>query len=89
MSQDWKEKSFTREDGTRSIVIVPTRELAVQCLEVLSSVARPFPHFVPGTIMGGEQRHKEKARLRKGPLPHLHHVLCPPPPPQAVQLRRS
>eukprot|EP00667_Euglena_gracilis_P003413 EG_transcript_3419 len=66
MAQDWQEAPFKRDSGTRALILVPTRELAVQCLEVVSSVFRPFPHFVPGGIMGGEQRHKEKARLRHG-----------------------
>eukprot|EP00668_Euglena_longa_P046516 GGOE01062201.1.p1 GENE.GGOE01062201.1~~GGOE01062201.1.p1 ORF type:complete len:728 (-),score=262.72 GGOE01062201.1:298-2274(-) len=66
MAQDWQETPFKRDGGTRALILVPTRELAVQCLEVVSGVCRPFPHFVPGGIMGGEQRHKEKARLRHG-----------------------
>jgi len=66
LAQDWEAERFDRSGGTRCLVIVPTRELVVQCLEVIGGVARPFPHFVPGAIMGGEQRHKEKARLRHG-----------------------
>jgi ATP-dependent RNA helicase DDX31/DBP7 len=55
-----------RADGTRAVIIAPTRELCLQIYEVLRKVLRPFPHVVPGAIMGGEKRKSEKARLRKG-----------------------
>jgi ATP-dependent RNA helicase DDX31/DBP7 len=55
-----------RAAGTRVLVLVPTRELALQTYQVALKVLRPFPHVVPGVIMGGEKRKSEKARLRKG-----------------------
>ena len=48
------------------MVLVPTRELAVQSHETLEALCRPFPWIVTTTVMGGERRKAEKARLRKG-----------------------
>jgi ATP-dependent RNA helicase DDX31/DBP7 len=56
----------TRAAGTFALVLVPTRELAVQTLEALGGLARPFPWLVTCALMGGERRKAEKARLRKG-----------------------
>lgn len=56
----------TRAAGTFALVLVPTRELAVQTLEALGGLARPFPWLVTCSLMGGERRKAEKARLRKG-----------------------
>lgn len=57
-----------REDGTRAIVITPTRELATQIEEVVQLLLgrKGYHHVVPGSLMGGESRKREKARLRKG-----------------------
>ncbi|XP_014664308.1 PREDICTED: probable ATP-dependent RNA helicase DDX31 [Priapulus caudatus] len=55
-----------RSDGVHAIVLVPTRELALQCLEVFQSLVKPFLWLVPGAVMGGEKKKSEKARLRKG-----------------------
>ncbi|CAH1787054.1 unnamed protein product, partial [Owenia fusiformis] len=63
--QDMKPK-LQRSDGVHAIVLVPTRELALQSFETFEKLLRPFTWVVPGCIMGGEQRKKEKARLRKG-----------------------
>jgi len=57
---------FWRPHGTLCIIISPTRELSIQTYEVLERLAQPFPWIVPGLIMGGETKKKEKARLRKG-----------------------
>ncbi|KAK2190355.1 hypothetical protein NP493_83g04057 [Ridgeia piscesae] len=55
-----------RDHGPYAIVIVPTRELALQSYETFQKLVGPFSWIVPGCIMGGEKRKSEKARLRKG-----------------------
>ncbi|XP_043722680.1 DEAD-box ATP-dependent RNA helicase 17 [Telopea speciosissima] len=55
-----------RADGTFALVLVPTRELCMQVYEILQKLLHRFHWIVPGYIMGGENRSKEKARLRKG-----------------------
>lgn len=49
-----------------ALVLVPTHELCLQVLETLQKLLHRFHWIVPGYIMGGENRSKEKARLRKG-----------------------
>lgn len=49
-----------------ALVLVPTRELCLQVHEILQKLLHRFHWIVPGYIMGGESRSKEKARLRKG-----------------------
>ena len=56
----------TREGGTRGLILVPTRELATQVEDTARAVGRPYHWVVTSSIMGGENRAKEKARLRKG-----------------------
>lgn len=55
-----------RIDGPYAIVIVPTRELALQSFATVQKLIKPFMWIVPGVLMGGEKRKSEKARLRKG-----------------------
>ncbi|KAI9122762.1 hypothetical protein K1719_005651 [Acacia pycnantha] len=55
-----------RSDGTYALVLVPTRELCLQVYEILQKLLHRFHWIVPGYVMGGEKRSKEKARLRKG-----------------------
>ena len=55
-----------RADGTLALVLAPTRELCLQILAVLTPLVKPFIWLVPGMVTGGEQRKREKARLRKG-----------------------
>ncbi|KAL9421847.1 hypothetical protein AB3S75_034174 [Citrus x aurantiifolia] len=55
-----------RSSGTFALVLVPTRELCLQVYEILHKLLHRFHWIVPGYIMGGENRSKEKARLRKG-----------------------
>mmetsp|Transcript_24116 Transcript_24116/g.81056 ORF Transcript_24116/g.81056 Transcript_24116/m.81056 type:complete len:374 (+) Transcript_24116:54-1175(+) len=57
---------ITRDQGARSVVLTPTRELCFQTLEVAEALTRPFSWLVCGAVMGGEKRKSEKARLRKG-----------------------
>ena len=46
----------TRAAGTFCLVLVPTRELAVQSHEAIESLSRPFPWLVTTTLMGGERK---------------------------------
>ncbi|XP_057967446.1 DEAD-box ATP-dependent RNA helicase 17 isoform X2 [Malania oleifera] len=55
-----------RSDGTFALVLVPTHELCMQIYEILQKLLHRFHWIVPGYVMGGENRSKEKARLRKG-----------------------
>ncbi|KAK6784585.1 hypothetical protein RDI58_018040 [Solanum bulbocastanum] len=55
-----------RSDGTFALVLVPTHELCMQVYEILQKLLHRFHWIVPGYIMGGESRNKEKSRLRKG-----------------------
>uniref|UniRef100_A0A1J3ISY1 ATP-dependent RNA helicase n=1 Tax=Noccaea caerulescens TaxID=107243 RepID=A0A1J3ISY1_NOCCA len=55
-----------RTHGTFALVIVPTRELCLQVYETLEKLLHRFHWIVPGYVMGGEKKAKEKARLRKG-----------------------
>nr|CAD7394283.1 unnamed protein product [Timema cristinae] len=55
-----------RADGIRAVVVVPTRELALQSYEVFIKLVKSFTWLVPGCFVGGEKRKSEKARLRKG-----------------------
>uniref|UniRef100_A0A8C1ZW53 ATP-dependent RNA helicase n=1 Tax=Cyprinus carpio TaxID=7962 RepID=A0A8C1ZW53_CYPCA len=57
---------FHRSDGPLAVVIVPTRELALQSFQMFQKLLKPFTWIVPGVLMGGEKRKAEKARLRKG-----------------------
>ncbi|KAK2507245.1 hypothetical protein MC885_017731 [Smutsia gigantea] len=55
-----------RSDGPYALVLVPTRELALQSFDIVQKLLKPFNWIVPGVLMGGEKRKSEKARLRKG-----------------------
>ncbi|XP_023392314.1 probable ATP-dependent RNA helicase DDX31 isoform X1 [Pteropus vampyrus] len=55
-----------RSDGPYALVLVPTRELALQSFDIFQKLLKPFTWIVPGVLMGGEKRKSEKARLRKG-----------------------
>ncbi len=55
-----------RSDGVLALILTPTRELALQTHEVLTSLLQSFVWIVPGVVMGGERKKSEKARLRKG-----------------------
>ncbi|CAK9214746.1 unnamed protein product [Sphagnum troendelagicum] len=64
--QSYSSPRLTRNDGTLALVLVPTRELCAQVCGVAEQVLHRFHWLVPGCVMGGEKRSKEKARLRKG-----------------------
>ncbi|KAM8866166.1 ATP-dependent DNA helicase DDX31 isoform 1-T4 [Synchiropus picturatus] len=55
-----------RSDGPLAVVIVPTRELALQTFQTIQKLLKPFTWIVAGVLMGGEKRKAEKARIRKG-----------------------
>ncbi|EZA50827.1 probable ATP-dependent RNA helicase CG8611 [Ooceraea biroi] len=57
---------LNRNSGLSALVIVPTRELALQTYECFIKLVKPFTWIVPGYLVGGEKRKAEKARLRKG-----------------------
>lgn len=57
---------LTRSQGIHALVIVPTRELAVQTYELFVKLVKPFQWIVPGYLSGGEKRKAEKSRLRNG-----------------------
>ncbi|CAH1984200.1 unnamed protein product [Acanthoscelides obtectus] len=54
-----------RSDGVQAIIIVPTRELAMQTHELFGKI-NTFQWIVVGHLCGGENRNTEKNRLRKG-----------------------
>jgi hypothetical protein len=60
------EPRVSRDEGTRALVMVPTRELAAQVLDTAAALSKPYHWVVCGGVMGGENKQKEKARLRKG-----------------------
>ncbi|NWR34821.1 DDX31 helicase, partial [Tachuris rubrigastra] len=60
------ESKIQRSDGPYALVLVPTRELALQSFDTMQKLLKPFTWIVPGVLMGGEKRKSEKARLRKG-----------------------
>lgn len=72
------QKKLDRSIGTLAVVIVPTRELARQIHDILTSLlnmslsssdngeAKLKHWIVPGLLIGGEKRKAEKSRLRKG-----------------------
>ncbi|BDA42696.1 DEAD-box ATP-dependent RNA helicase 17 [Coccomyxa sp. Obi] len=61
-----QEPRVSRAEGTHALIIVPTRELCLQIADVLTLILRRYIWLVGGAIYGGENRAKEKARLRKG-----------------------
>ncbi|CAL4135053.1 unnamed protein product, partial [Meganyctiphanes norvegica] len=75
-----------RSDGTLALVIVPTRELALQSYQWFEKLCKSCVWVVPGYLIGGEKKKAEKARLRKGVnilvatpgrlIDHLHHTKC-------------
>ncbi|NXI47438.1 DDX31 helicase, partial [Galbula dea] len=60
------ESKIQRSDGPYALILVPTRELALQSFETIQKLLKPFAWIVPGVLMGGEKRKSEKARLRRG-----------------------
>jgi ATP-dependent RNA helicase DDX31/DBP7 len=57
---------LTRDSGLFAIILAPTRELSKQISTVLESLLGAAHWIVAGTVIGGEKKQSEKARLRKG-----------------------
>ncbi|KKY15927.1 putative atp-dependent rna helicase dbp7 [Diplodia seriata] len=55
-----------RDSGLFAIILAPTRELSKQISVVLENVLRATNWIVSGTVIGGEKKKSEKARVRKG-----------------------
>ncbi|KAI2619166.1 DEAD-domain-containing protein [Hypoxylon sp. NC1633] len=55
-----------RDSGLFAIILAPTRELCKQIAAVLEKLLRCAPWIVSTTVIGGESKKSEKARLRKG-----------------------
>ncbi|RMD41357.1 hypothetical protein DV735_g3789, partial [Chaetothyriales sp. CBS 134920] len=55
-----------RDSGLFAIVLAPTRELCKQIAVVLDRLLGCARYIVAGTVIGGEKKKSEKARLRKG-----------------------
>lgn len=57
---------ISRKDGIYAVIILPTRELALQTLEIFTKLCKSFTWIVPSWLTGGEKMKSEKARIRKG-----------------------
>jgi len=74
LSKRHEKTTDDREEGTRvhrdsglfAMILAPTRELCKQISIVLDSLLRCAHWIVAGTVIGGEKKKSEKARLRKG-----------------------
>jgi len=61
-----KDVKVHRNSGLFAIILAPTRELCKQIALVLEKVLRCAPWLVCTTVIGGESKKSEKARIRKG-----------------------
>ena len=61
-----REGQVHRDSGLFAIILAPTRELCKQISIVLDTLLRCAHWIVAGTVIGGEKKKSEKARLRKG-----------------------
>jgi ATP-dependent RNA helicase DDX31/DBP7 len=61
-----KTDGIKRKSGLFAIILAPTRELTKQISAVLERLLRCAHWIVAGTVTGGEQKKREKARIRKG-----------------------
>ncbi|WPH04422.1 Hypothetical protein R9X50_00731300 [Acrodontium crateriforme] len=68
ISKQMKEEgqNFNRKSGLFAIILAPTRELSKQISTVLENLLSCFHWIVSSTVIGGESKQSEKARLRKG-----------------------
>jgi ATP-dependent RNA helicase DDX31/DBP7 len=64
--KDAAHKILHRDSGLFAIILAPTRELCKQISVVLERVLGCAHYIVAGTVIGGEKKKSEKARLRKG-----------------------
>ena len=63
---DGNDKALHRNSGLFAIIMAPTRELCKQISVVLERLLGCAHYLVAGTVIGGEKKKSEKARLRKG-----------------------
>lgn len=63
---DPHEHGLNRDSGLFAIIIAPTRDLCKQIAAVLEKLLGCAHYIVAGTVIGGEKKKSEKARLRKG-----------------------
>ena len=56
------EPAISRTEGPKSLIILPTRELATQTATVMTQLCRACVRIVPGCLIGGAKRKNEKAR---------------------------
>lgn len=61
-----QQRQVHRSSGVFAIILAPTRELCKQISAVLENLLRCAHWIVAGTVIGGEKKKSEKARLRKG-----------------------
>ncbi|KAL8697050.1 MAG: hypothetical protein Q9224_002495 [Gallowayella concinna] len=61
-----EDNKIDRDSGLFAIILAPTRELCKQISIVLENLLRCANWIVAGTVIGGEKKKSEKARLRKG-----------------------
>lgn len=66
LSKATKDAGVHRDSGLFAIILAPTRELCKQISVVLENLLRCANWIVCGTVIGGEKKKSEKARLRKG-----------------------
>jgi len=59
-------RNFDRKSGLFALILAPTRELSRQIETVLEGLLSCCNWIVGGTVIGGEGKQSEKARLRKG-----------------------
>ncbi|KAL8939919.1 MAG: hypothetical protein Q9211_002523 [Gyalolechia sp. 1 TL-2023] len=66
LTDEKKKERINRHSGLFAVVLAPTRELCKQISVVLENLLRCANWIVAGTVIGGEKKKSEKARLRKG-----------------------
>ena len=64
--KDTGEEAVQRSSGLFAIILAPTRELSKQIALVLEKLLGCAHWLVATTVIGGEKKKSEKARLRKG-----------------------
>ena len=60
-----KQKSSSRSEGIKCVVMVPTRELAIQIAEVFTSIAK-YTKVKTFSVFGGVEQGPQIAKLEKG-----------------------
>jgi superfamily II DNA/RNA helicase len=61
-----REPKLKRSDGIRAVVLVPTRELALQTCQVFEKLCNACIWIVTGALIGGMKKKAEKDRIRRG-----------------------